>query len=156
MMRRCLHLIAPPITLLAMSSCGTVESMFDAEETSVVYALGPRESYVSPLQQSLPPVSPALKFEGTSFMLTGAHEKVLQNLVTSVGAGKPHYLIAGYTAPLFSEDYARSLSERRAQAVRQRLIELGMEAQNLQSVGFGHDAAPAGPSSGVVVIYEQP
>jgi hypothetical protein len=40
-------------------------------------------------------------------------------------------------------------------AVRQRLIELGLEASHLQTVGFGNDCAPSAPSSDVVVIYGQ-
>ena len=40
-------------------------------------------------------------------------------------------------------------------AVRQRLIELGLEAAGVQTVGFGNDFSPSGPSSDVVVIYRQ-
>jgi hypothetical protein len=39
--------------------------------------------------------------------------------------------------------------------VRQRLIELGLDAAKIQTVGFGNDFSPSGPSSGVVVIYRQ-
>jgi outer membrane protein OmpA-like peptidoglycan-associated protein len=67
-------------------------------------------------------------------------------------AKKHRYLIAGYSQPELPEDYARSLSERRAQAVRQTLIECGVDASHLQTVGFGHDNAP---TANIVVIYQQ-
>ena len=68
---------------------------------------------------------------------------------------KSRLLIAGYTPPNLPPDHARSLSERRALAVRQRLIELGLESANLQTVGFGNDFSPSGPSSDVVAVYRQ-
>jgi len=141
--------------MTGLCSCTSVPSPFQEREADIVFALGAREGFKSPMGNSLKPACPALEFLGTSFALTGAHRKVLTELAAEWKQEKPRYLIAGYTPPNFPEDYARSLSERRAQAVRQAMIEKGVEAVNLQTVGFGHDSAPSGPTTGVVVIYKQ-
>lgn len=124
---------------------------------AVVYALGPREGFSSPLNGSLKPACPALVFDNADdFRLTSKHQQAVQTLAQEMSSNKKSkLLIAGYTPPNLPQDHARSLSERRALAVRQRLIELGLEAASLQTVGFGNDFSPSGPSSDVVVIYRQ-
>jgi len=143
------------LSALHLSSCGTLTGLVAEPESDIVYALGSREGFSSPLQSALKPACPALEFAGVRFTLTGAHEKVLTSLAAAWPETKPRYLIVGYAPPGLPEDYARTLSERRAQAVRQRLIESGVEAANLQTVGYGHDSAPSSPNTSVVVIYRQ-
>lgn len=140
---------------MTLCSCSTVPSAFQENETDIVFALGPRDGFVSPMLGTLKPACPALEFQGTNYSLHGAHKRTLAGLAESWKEGKPKYVIAGYTPPELTGDYARSLSERRAQAVRQHLIENGVEAASLQTVGFGNDAAPSGPTTSVVVIYKQ-
>ncbi len=123
---------------------------------AVVFALGPRDGYTSPLNASLKPACPALVFDSADFHLTSTHQHALQEFAKEMQANKKaKLLIAGYAPPNLPHDHARSLSERRSLAVRQRLIEQGLEAANLQTVGFGNDFSPSGPSSDVVVIYRQ-
>lgn len=144
------------LTVICLTGCDSVASLLPKKDADLVYALGPREGFSSPLQSPLKPAYPALEFHGHAYGLNSAQGKTLQTVAEAWTDKKPKYLIAGYTAPGLPDDYARALSERRAQAVRQRLIENGIEAANLQTVGFGHDASPSGPSSDVVVIYQQP
>ncbi len=143
--------------LLASCSSITMPSFLRSPASeAVVYALGPREGYTSPLNGSLKPACPALVFDNADFQLTAAHQQALHSLAQEMSTNKKaRLLIAGYTRPNLPPDHARSLSERRALAVRQRLIELGLEAANVQTVGFGNDFSPSGPSSDVVVIYRQ-
>ncbi|MCB1275625.1 OmpA family protein [Prosthecobacter sp.] len=125
-------------------------------DEAVVYALGPRDGYTSPLSTNLKPACPALVFGEDDFRLTPAHEHALNGVAQEVSPNKKtRLLIAGYAPPNLPQDHARALSDRRALAVRQRLIELGLEAANMQTVGFGNDFSPTGPSSAVVVIYRQ-
>lgn len=141
---------------LLLAGCQSVTSTFKAEDAGVVYALGSRDAFTSPLQKALAPAGPSLAFDATRFDLSGAHQKILLDLAAEWKSGKPRYLIAGYAAASLAEDYARSLTDRRAQAARQFLIEHGVEAANLQAVGFGNDVAPPGqPAANVVVIYRQ-
>jgi outer membrane protein OmpA-like peptidoglycan-associated protein len=137
------------------TACETLK-LPGGEETEIVYALGSRDSYSSPLQAPLKTVGPALEFESRSFGLSGGHVRHLDALAETWRTKKPRYLVAGYTPPNLPADYARAIAERRAQAVRQHLIEKGVEAANLQTVGFGADGGAAGPGNHVVVIYEQP
>ncbi len=141
-----------PAFLVCCQVLPEIPGLSKNDEPTVVYALGGREGFSSPLEAALKPACPALEFPGTGFRLGGGHRKILNGLAAEWRNGRPRYLIAGYTPPALPEDYARSLSERRAQAVRQFLIEAGVEAASLQTVGFGFDSSP---TSGVVVIYRQ-
>lgn len=152
---RLLPLALMPAVLACCQALPGVPGLSKSDEPSVVYALGGREGFSSPLEVALKPACPALEFSGTVFSLGGGHQKILKSLADEWQNGRPRYLLAGYTPPGLPEDYARSLSERRAQAVRQFLIEAGVEAASLQTVGFGFDSSPSSPTSGVVVIYRQ-
>lgn len=142
--------------LLASCSGGPLSFLKNPASEGVVYALGPRDGYTSPLNASLTTACPALVFSGDGFELNSSHEQAVKSVHDSIKDDKKaRLLIAGYAPPSLPHDHARALSERRAQAVRQRFIELGMEPVGLQTVGFGNDFSPTGPSSGVVVIYRQ-
>lgn len=152
---RRLALALLPAVIACCQSLPEVPGLSESEEPTVVYALGGREGFSSPLEVALKPACPALEFPGTGFRIGGGHRKILNGLAGEWRNGRPRYLVAGYTPPGLPEDYARSLSERRAQAVRQFLIEIGVEAASLQTVGFGFDSSPSSPTTGVVVIYRQ-
>ncbi len=147
------------LSCLLLTSCSSMKMpafLRNPSSEAVVYALGPRDGFTSPLNGSLKPACPALVFENADFQLTSAHQQAVNSLAQEmIQNKKARLLVAGYTAPNLPPDHARSLSERRALAVRQRLIELGLEAANVQTVGFGNDFSPTGPSSDVVVIYRQ-
>lgn len=152
---RLLAVALTPVLLACCQALPEVPGLSKSDEPTVVYALGGREGFSSPLEAALKPACPALEFPGTFFRLGGGHQKILNGLAAEWQKGRPRYLIAGYSPPGLPEDYARSLSERRAQAVRQFLIEAGVEAASLQTVGFGFDSSPSSPTSAVVVIYRQ-
>lgn len=144
---------------LLLASCSSIPMpsfLHNPASEAVVYALGPRDGFSSPLNGSLKPACPALVFDNADFQLTSTHQQALNSLAQEMAKNKKtRLLVAGYTAPNLPADHARSLSERRSLAVRQRLIELGLEAASVQTVGFGNDFSPSGPSSDVVVIYRQ-
>ncbi|MCX6853334.1 MAG: OmpA family protein [Verrucomicrobia bacterium] len=155
MNRLFLSLSALVASLSVLTGCSHLPGLSSEPAAEVVYALGTRDGFTSPLQSSLKPACPALEFIGSSFQLTGIHRRLLSPLAASPETAKDRYLIAGYAPPGLPEDFARSLSERRAQAARQYLIESGVEAALLQTVGFGFDSAPNAPGANVVVIYRQ-
>ena len=127
-----------------------------ADSGGVVYALGGLEGYTSPLSRALKPAWPALEFAADSHRLSKEHETALSNFLTGLGTNieTQRHLIVGHTPVDLPSGYARALSERRAQAVRHYLIENGMPAGNLQSLGLGHDSA-AGSTGHRVIIYQQ-
>lgn len=145
----------PLAILLAAStlvSCGSLERLTSGQ-SAVVYALGARDGFPSPLSKTLTPVCPALTFPGDSHTTSGRHHISLSRVAGEAKKDQLRLLVAGYTSPGLPQDYARSLSERRAQAVRQRLIEMGVEPATVHTLGLGNDFSPTGPSSDVVVIY---
>jgi hypothetical protein len=137
------------IIAAATSSCGTLKQ----DNAAVVYALGSRDGFTSPLAGNLTPACPALSFVGDHHTISGRHLISLRKVADQSKQDKTRLLIAGYTSPKLPQDYARSLSERRAQDVRQHLIEMGVEAGSIHTLGLGNDFSPSGPSSDVVVIY---
>jgi len=62
------------------------------------------------------------------------------------GSGKT-VIVAGFTDERGTEEYNRSLGEKRALAVREALIASGMKANNVQTVSFGKEM-PVDPGSG--------
>lgn len=149
--------VAPLLLAACLTSCSSMPFFSGAKDEAVIYALGPRDGYRSPISADLKPACPALIFHDEGYALTARHEGTLRGLFDEIKAETPKtkFLVAGYAPPALPQDHARALSERRAQAVRQHLIELGLEPANLQTVGFGNDFSPTGPSSDVVVIYRQ-
>lgn len=121
---------------------------------TVVYALGPRADVRSPLAEALKPACPALEFDGTGFVLSAGHAKPLQEVASKIASQQSRLVVAAYTRPGLPPEYARVLTERRAHAVRQRLIELGIEPARIQTAGFGNDFPLSGPTSDVVVVFE--
>ncbi|MFZ4115416.1 MAG: OmpA family protein [Chthoniobacterales bacterium] len=69
-------------------------------------------------------------------------ERVAQNVRSS---GKT-VIVAGFTDDRGTEEYNRSLGERRALAVRQALIGKGVAASKIQTVSFGKEM-PVDPAS---------
>jgi peptidoglycan-associated lipoprotein len=62
------------------------------------------------------------------------------------GSGKT-IIIAGFTDDRGTEEYNRSLGEKRALSVREALIAKGVKGDNIQTVSFGKEM-PADPGSG--------
>jgi hypothetical protein len=143
------------VLLTALPACKNLPSLSGGQKADIVFALGSRNGFSSPLTQTLKPACPALEFQGLGFALNGAHQRTLSALAKDWSMDKKRYLIAGYSPSGLPEDFARTLSERRAQAVRQHLIENGIEAASMQTVGYGSDSSPNSPTSSVVVIYRQ-
>ncbi len=148
-----LQTFLPPSLALASLLLAGCAGLPLGDTTAVVYALGSREGFPSPLTRELTPACPALAFPGDDFTTSGRHKLGLVEFSRTAKSTTDRYMIVGYTAPGLPEDHARALSERRAQAVRQILIEMGIEAARMQTLGLGNDFAPSGPSSDVVVIY---
>ncbi len=142
--------------LLLLPACGHLGGLLpEADTGGVVYALGPREGFTSPLAAALKPACPPLEFPADGHALTGAHEKILRDFLAELGGDlEKRHIIVGHTPVELPGGYARSLSERRAQAARQFLIENGMPAASLQTLGLGHDS-PAGATGHRVILYAQ-
>jgi outer membrane protein OmpA-like peptidoglycan-associated protein len=138
---------------LMLCSCA-VSSTQLLPKNEGVYALGSRSEFASPLVSQMTPACPALEFARGSLVPSPQHDRVLQKLAgENTGDKNPRFVIAAYCRPGLPPEYARAVSEKRAHAVRQKLIKLGVRPADIQTAGFGNDFARSGPTGDVVVIY---
>jgi peptidoglycan-associated lipoprotein len=70
----------------------------------------------------------------------------IQQIAGFLQQNNAQIIIAGFTDERGTAEYNRGLGERRAQSVREALIALGADAQNIQTVSFGAEM-PADPAS---------
>ncbi len=84
-------------------------------------------------------------FAFDSYQVDGSEMGKVQQVANAVG-GK-QIIVAGFTDERGTAEYNRGLGERRALAVRDALIQYGVNAANIQTVSFGADM-PADPGSG--------
>lgn len=77
-------------------------------------------------------------FHFDSFALTGDAKEVLRQKAARMKAfPQLHALVAGHSDERGSDDYNLRLGERRAKAVRDYLVSLGVPASQLETVSFG-------------------
>lgn len=82
-----------------------------------------------------------------SYVVEPGEQAKLQTVAQSLQSSGKDVIIAGFTDERGTEEYNRALGERRAQAVRQFLIGLGVSGSKIQTVSFGEEM-PADPGSG--------
>jgi len=71
----------------------------------------------------------------------------VEQVATAMKSMKNTVIIAGFTDERGTEEYNRGLGEKRAQAVRESLISMGVSGGRIQTVSFGKEM-PADPGSG--------
>jgi OOP family OmpA-OmpF porin len=121
---------------LLLSQCSIVGPML--QPSKVIYAL-PTQSVASPLEQALTDACDPIIFSRDHFMLGKNQRAVLAKQAVKWQEDKQHLLVVGFAQRGFPASYARSLSQRRAESVRQVLIEEGIDAAAIHSTGYGHD-----------------
>jgi len=85
-------------------------------------------------------------FSFDSYSVEPAESSKIQAVSSSLSAGSDRLIIAGFTDERGTQEYNRGLGERRAQAVRQALIDAGIQGDRIQTVSFGSEM-PADPAS---------
>jgi len=78
-------------------------------------------------------------FNYDSFSVSDAEMAKLDPVASAMKGMKNDVIIAGFTDAAGTEEYNRGLGERRAQAVREALIGMGVNAGRLQTVSFGEE-----------------
>lgn len=71
----------------------------------------------------------------------------VSDIANAMKSMKNDIIIAGFTDERGTEEYNRGLGERRAQAVREALIGMGVNPARIQTVSFGKEM-PADPGTG--------
>ncbi len=82
-----------------------------------------------------------------SYSVSSGQEDKIALVAESMRSSSSTIIVAGFTDERGTSEYNRGLGERRAQAVRQALIERGADGSRLQTVSFGAEM-PADPGSG--------
>ncbi len=106
------------------------------------------------LEEERPAADLAVNFEFNSASLTPTARKILDNLAAAMTSDLDAYkfVLEGHTDATGSDSYNQALSERRADAVRDYLVEEHhVEAQRLEAVGKGKKDLldPANPEAAV-------
>jgi len=82
-----------------------------------------------------------------SFEVSSGEKAKIEQVATALKSMSKNLIVAGFTDDRGTEEYNRGLGERRALAVRQALIDMGVPAGRIQTVSFGEEM-PADPGSG--------
>lgn len=90
---------------------------------------------------------PAVYFGFDSVTISGAEREKVERMAGSLKGMGNSVILAGFTDERGTPEYNRSLGERRALAVREALIQAGVDGSRLQTVSFGAEM-PADPGSG--------
>ena len=80
-----------------------------------------------------------VQFGFDSFEVSAAEMGKVQTVADAMRSSKQDVIIAGFTDDRGTEEYNRGLGERRALAVREKLIGLGIGAGRVQTVSFGEE-----------------
>lgn len=89
---------------------------------------------------------PAVHFGYDSVEINGEDRPTLENVAAHLRSSSQTVIVAGFTDERGTAEYNRGLGERRAQAVRQYLIDAGIDASKIQTVSFGAEM-PVDPAS---------
>ncbi|MEI8293813.1 MAG: OmpA family protein [bacterium] len=87
-----------------------------------------------------------VRFGYDSYVVEPAENSKVQQVATAMKSTSKRLIIAGFTDERGTQEYNRGLGERRAQAVRQALIDAGIPADRIQTVSFGSEM-PVDPAS---------
>lgn len=90
---------------------------------------------------------PPVYFGYDSFTVSDSELVKLEQVASAMKAQGKTLIIAGFTDERGTEEYNRGLGEKRAQAVRETLISMGLSGGKIQTVSFGEEM-PADPGSG--------
>jgi peptidoglycan-associated lipoprotein len=85
-------------------------------------------------------------FSYDSYSVEPGESSKIQQVSSALSSGSGRLIIAGFTDERGTQEYNRGLGERRAQAVRQALIDVGVAADRIQTVSFGSEM-PANSAS---------
>jgi peptidoglycan-associated lipoprotein len=87
---------------------------------------------------------PPVYFGFDSFEVSGQEGEKLRRLANFMKGARNNIILAGFTDERGTPEYNRALGERRAQAVRNYLMSLGVSPARIQTVSFGQEM-PADP-----------
>jgi peptidoglycan-associated lipoprotein len=88
-----------------------------------------------------------VQFGFDSVEVSGSEMGKVQAVADFMRSSRSDVIIAGFTDERGTEEYNRGLGERRALAVREKLVVLGLSGGRIQTVSFGEEM-PVAPGGG--------
>ncbi len=137
--------VAFVIALISLTSCANLKKKGQdngaTDSDSVTgTALPDRQEGVSFLGENVERNKFApVQFEFDSFSVSASESGKIQQVAEFMQSAGNSIIIAGFTDERGTPEYNRGLGERRAQSVRQALINAGADASRLQTVSFGSE-----------------
>ncbi|CAN5795705.1 peptidoglycan-associated lipoprotein Pal [soil metagenome] len=89
---------------------------------------------------------PAVHFGYDSITVSDSELMKIEKIASAMKSSGKTLIIAGFTDERGTDEYNRGLGEKRAQAVRDALISMGVSGAKIQTVSFGKEM-PADPGS---------
>ena len=124
-------------SLLLLCQCSLLDRATNS--SAVIYALAPQQDLPSPLAQPLKAAGAPIAFPPHRYALTQRQRTALRAQAAQWQKDSTRLLVLGFARRGLPPGYARVLSQRRAEAARQVLIEEGIDAARLHTSGYGHD-----------------
>lgn len=90
---------------------------------------------------------PPVYFGFDSYEVSSSEQGTIDQVASALRSSGKTLIVAGFTDERGTEEYNRGLGERRALAVREALINTGLNASKVQTVSFGKEM-PADSGSG--------
>jgi hypothetical protein len=134
--------IAALLAVLCLCQCGS----FPLGGSTTVYALAEQDE----LQPAAADALHTVKFLSQSYKLAPEQREALTQKFAQAEA-EQHLLLIGRASAELPPEYARMLGQRRAEAVRQLLIDLGWPPNHLHPSSRGNDDAPGQRSDTVTL-----
>lgn len=152
MTRPAIRFFLPALTGLLLCQCSVVDRVVNP--AAVIYALAPQQDLPSPITQpeALTEAGPPITFSPNRYTLNLRQQTTLKNQASKWSKDTSNLLVLGFARRGLPPGYARVLSQRRAEAARQVLIEEGIDAARLHTAGYGHDQ-PALSSNDEVKLF---
>lgn len=86
----------------------------------------------------------AVRFEFNEFSLTGSVQSTLSQYADCIKKGALRFTLEGHADERGTEEFNMVLSQKRAASVRKYLVDLGVAAGSLDTVGFGENKPAQG------------
>lgn len=141
---RSLRTRLPALALaLALASCADKKStqqssQFGDTDSVTGTPLANRDEGVSFLSSNVSKSQfGAVHFEFDSFSVPASEDGKVRAVAEFMKNGRNNVIIAGFTDARGTAEYNRALGEKRAGAVREQLIRLGVDPNRIQTVSFG-------------------
>ncbi|MBL9115172.1 MAG: OmpA family protein [Verrucomicrobiaceae bacterium] len=133
-----------------LTSCSTLVDIAIGSP-KVIHALSDQGSLPNPLASAPSQILLEVPFPRDQFFVSSAQRTRIEKRAEEWKASGSRLILAGFASADGPPDHARSVSQRRAEAVRTILVDAGLDSGLLHAAGYGSDI-PSMSSKDVVRV----